>query len=87
MMCKNRTLIAVFMTLTIVLFVNCLSFATTAWKGKNTPWEGTDEQYLDIYNHRLLKHYSAVLKKGLPIHGAEAAESAAEVSAWAKGSI
>ena len=29
----------------------------------------------------------AVLKKGLPIHGAEAAESAAEVSAWAKGSI
>lgn len=29
----------------------------------------------------------AVLKKGLPVHGAEAAESAAEVSAWAKGSI
>ena len=29
----------------------------------------------------------AVLKKGLPIHGAEAAESEAEVAAWAKASI
>ncbi|WP_278503314.1 flavodoxin [Mitsuokella multacida] len=29
----------------------------------------------------------AVLKKGLPIHGAEAAASEAEVAAWAKGSI
>lgn len=29
----------------------------------------------------------AVLKKGLPIHGAETAASEAEVAAWAKGSI
>lgn len=29
----------------------------------------------------------AVLNKGLPIHGAEAAESEAEVAAWAKASI
>ena len=46
--------------------------------------EDIDFEFAKKMLNKLVK---IVLKKGLPVHGAEAAESAAEVSAWAKGSI